>query len=101
MEYLSRKKVLKNARTSLAKYTKCNISDHAFVGSKSCEGGGFHVKEKNGKIYLQIQELVKIGARGPGGHSGKKVKILCHHEKSIFFGISDNSKNFLVKKIFY
>jgi hypothetical protein len=35
-----------------------------------------------------------------GGHSGKKAKILCRHQKYIFFAILDNSKNILEKRFF-
>jgi hypothetical protein len=34
------------------------------------------------------------------GHSGKKAKILCRHQKYIFFAILDNSKNILEKRFF-
>ncbi len=41
------------------------------------------------------------GGGGGGGHSGKKAKILCRHQKNIFFAILDNSKNILEKKFLW
>ena len=55
--------------------------------------------EKSNHAAKQIRDTQLLILRG-GGHSGKKAKILCHHQKNNLFAILDNSKNILEKRFF-
>jgi hypothetical protein len=52
------------------------------------------------KVKILVGGRVAFNKIFMGGHSGKKAKILCRHQKNIFFAILDNSKNILEKNIF-